>query len=172
MALNKAAAIAITALITTLVVGGVVFLLRAQRIAALEQQVEALESANAALEEQISSLQEQLGADDGGNGTETEISRAPSPGWEAYFPTAETTTLLGEPVDRIRDLLGEPPVLLRSIAVDPAFNREIWIYMPAEEDPTGLYIFFKGNRVSSSRLDEFPGLYNSGLLDDAGFWVE
>jgi len=43
--------------------------------------------------------------------------------------------------------------------------------MPGEEDPTGLYIYFKGDRVFRSRLDEFNGLFNSGLLDDEDFWL-
>jgi hypothetical protein len=32
---------------------------------------------------------------------------------EVHFPNAEMTTLIGKPVDEVRDLLGEPPVLLQ-----------------------------------------------------------
>jgi hypothetical protein len=160
--------VAIAVLVTALVVFMAVDSLRAQKIEGLERQLETLENENAELNEQIAVLQEQT-KNKPGEGKE--ISRAPRPGWEAYFPNAETTTLLNEPVDKVRSLLGEPPVLLRSIAANPAFNREIWIYMPGEEDPTGLYIYFKGDRVFGSRLDEFNGLYNSGLLDDEDFWL-
>ncbi|MEW5921680.1 MAG: hypothetical protein AB1796_12190 [Bacillota bacterium] len=176
---NKAFIIAVTVLITALAVGTAVYFVRAQRIAGLQQQVETLEranaelqSANAELEEQVATLQEQI-ANGPGEGEEpgTTISRVPRPGWEAYFPDAETTTLLDEPVDKVRSLLGEPPFLIRSIAANPVFNREIWIYMAGEEDPTGLYLFFKGNRLVSSRLDEFNGLYNSALLEYPDFWL-
>lgn len=170
MAANKTSAIIISVLITALVVGAGTYLLR--QIARLEQDVTALESANEALQEQVETLQEQIGTLPGENGNSgTDIPRAPRKGWEAYFPEPESTTLEGEPVERVRSLLGEPPVLIRSIAANPIYNREIWIYMPYEEDPTGLYIYFKGNQVIGSRLDEFNGVYNSGLLDDKDFWI-
>ncbi|MBS4023164.1 MAG: hypothetical protein KGZ79_12220 [Dethiobacter sp.] len=66
-------------------------------------------------------------------------------------------------------MFGEPPFLIRSIAAVPEFSREIWIYTPGGEDPTGVFIFFKGGRVHASRIDEFGGLHNSGLLDDENF---
>lgn len=172
MAMNKSSTIAVSVLITALLVGVGTYLLRGQQVTRLEQDVAVLESANAELQEQLETLQEQIGTLPGENGNnETDISRAPREGWEAYFPDPESTTLEGEAVERVRNLLGEPPVLLRSIAANPAYNREIWIYMPEEEDPTGLYIYFKGNQVIGSRLDEFNGLYNSGLLEDEDFWV-
>ncbi|MFZ5436230.1 MAG: hypothetical protein ACOZCF_07945 [Bacillota bacterium] len=161
----------VAVLVTALVVGAGMYLLLVQRTTKFEQQVKSLESANAELRQQVTALQEQIKAkpkEEGG--TRVEITRQPRPGWQAYFPTAETTTLTGKSVDEVRSLLGEPPVLLRSIARNPEFNREIWVFMPFEEDPTGLYIFFKGDRVSGSRLDEFNGIVNSGLLDDADFW--
>ena len=190
---NKALIIAVSVLITALVVGAAVYFARDQRITGLQQQVEMLERTNAELQndntelkEEIATLQEQIAnetEEEGDNGEDGEngengadgvpgivISRIPKPGWEAYFPDFETTTLLDEPVDEVRNLLGEPPFLIRSIAVNPQANREIWIYMVAEKDPTGLYLFFKANRLVNSRLDEFNGLPNSGLLDYPDFW--
>jgi outer membrane murein-binding lipoprotein Lpp len=160
-------------LTTALVVGTGIHLLRAQAIASLEEQVRTLENTNAELRDEVTALREHVKAEPGQDeGRGGEISREPRPGWDAYFPNAETTTLVGTSVEEVRGLLGDPPVLLRSIARNPGFNREIWVYMPYPEDPTGLYMFFKGNQVSGSRLDEFNGLYNSGLLEDATFWLE
>lgn len=180
MGKNKALIIAVSVLITALVVGAATYFVCVQLITGLQQQVETLErtnaklqSANEELREQVAALQEQAA---NGPGEEEKddvlglvISRTPRPGWQTYFPDAETTTLLNEPVDRVRNLLGEPPFLIRSIAANPEFNREIWVYMAGEESPTGLYLFFKANRLVQSRLDEFNGL-NSGLLDYPGFW--
>jgi len=147
------------------------YLLLVQRTARFEQRVKSLESVNSELQKQVSALQEQIKTEPKQEGdTRVGITRQPRPGWQAYFPTAETTTLAGKSIDEVRDLLGEPPVLLQSIARNPEFNREIWVFMPFEEDPTGLYIFFKGDRVSGSRVDEFNGIVNSGLLDDTDFW--
>lgn len=172
MAEKKTLTIIVTALITALLVGGLVYMLMSLRAGRLETRVEELESANAQLRDQVAALQEELETAPDGNEEEfPEITLAPRPGWEQYFPTHETTTLLNEPVKQVHSLLGEPPVLLRSIAANPAANREIWIYLPEEEDPTGLYLFFKGNRLTASRLDEFNGLLNSGLLDDEDFWA-
>ncbi len=172
MAVNKTSAIILSVLITALVVGVGTYILRGQQVARLTQDVTELESANQALQEQVDTLQEQLETIPGENGdNNTDISQTPREGWDAYFPDPESTTLEGESVEQVRSLLGDPPVLLRSIAANPVYNREIWIYLPYEEDPTGLYIFFKGNQVIGNRLDEFTGLYNSGLLDDEDFWL-
>lgn len=175
--------VVLAVLITALLVGTLTYFARSQRLTALQQQMTALEQTNAQLEnqnealrEEVKALQQQLangtGEDGQDGGTGIVISRFPRPGWEAYFPDAETTTLQGEPVDKVRNLLGEPPYLIRSIAASPDFNREIWIYQAGEEDPTGLYLFFKANRLVQSRLDEFNGLYGSGLLEYPGFWLE
>ncbi len=99
------------------------------------------------------------------------ISHQPKAGWEQYFPTHDSTTLAGESVQDVEALLGVPPVLIRSIAQNEEFNREIWIFMPYEQDPTGLYLYFKGNQLWRSQLDEFTGLYGSGLLQYEDFWM-
>ncbi len=130
--------------------------------AALAAEKEQLEIKNTELKEEITVLREQT--------TVAEINRKPKAGWEAYFPTMETTTLAGRSVTDLREILGEPPVLVRSIATNPQFNREIWVFMPFDQDPTGLYLFFKAGQLIGSRLDEFPGLHGSGLLDDVNFW--
>lgn len=176
MAMNKGSAVLISILITALVAGGVagggVYLLMGRQAAGLKQDTAALESANADLQAQIDALQEQTAEEPDENGDDgAEITQAPKPGWEAYFPEPDSTTLMNEEIGEVRRLLGEPPFKLRSIAAEPANNREIWIYIPYAEDLTGLYLYFKGNRVSGSRLDEFNGLYGSGLLDGEDFWL-
>ncbi len=164
--------IIVTALITALVVGGAFFFLGGSPPdvnggqAKLERQVAALEEENAALEEEVSELREE-------NEALTEnasIRRKPKEGWEQYFPDAETTTLTGKPVEDVRQLLGEPPFLVRSTAADPQFSREVWVYTPFDQDPTGLYLFFKGGRLDKSRIDEFQGLRGSFIWDDEEFW--
>lgn len=100
-----------------------------------------------------------------------EISRKPKPGWERYFPSPTKTTLTGRLVNEVKTLLGEPPVLVRSIAANPEYSREVWIYLPYEDDPTGLYIYFKGGRVVKTRLDEFNGLEGSAIFEDRDFWL-
>lgn len=98
----------------------------------------------------------------------TEISQKPKTGWEQYFPSYDETTLEGRSTKEVRDLLGEPPVLVRNVAANPEFTREIWVYRPFDEDPTGLYLYFKSGKLVNSRLDEFSGL--EGLLADELFW--
>lgn len=142
------------------------------RISQLEAENEALRLENEELKNTVASLEEQLGAVPNGGTYELEINRYPHPGWEQYFPDFETTTLEGYSTAEIRELLGEPPYLIRSIAVVEEASREIWIFMAYEEDPTGLYLFFKGDELHSSVLDEFNGLYNSGLLEGESFWLQ
>ena len=160
-----------TALITALVVGGAFFFLGRRPAvdegrAELERQVTALEEEKAALEQEVADLREENAA----LKEPVEIRRAPKEGWEQYFPDAETTTLEGESLEDVRQLLGEPPYLVRSTAADPRQNREVWVYGPFPDDPTGLYLFFKGDRLDKARIDEFPGLRESSIWEDEDFW--
>ncbi len=100
----------------------------------------------------------------------SQIRREPKPGWDEYFENGEST-LEGEPIEDVRQIMGEPPFKIRSTATNPDQNREIWIFIPYEGDPSGLYLYFKSNHLWSSRLDEFNGLYGSGLLQEEEFWV-
>ncbi len=99
-----------------------------------------------------------------------EVSQKPRSGWEVFFPGATTTTLMDEHIGKVERILGPPPFLVRSTAVKPQFSREIWIFLPYDEDPTGLYVYFKGGRVHKSRLDEFNGLPGSAIFSDHEFW--
>lgn len=138
------------------------------RITQLERENTNFRTENQQLQERVGALEAEIAK----MRDPEQITRQPREGWEEYFPGPEETTLAGETTSRVRELLGEPPVLIRQIAASPEFNREIWVYMPFEEDPTGLYLFFKGNQLTSSRKDEFPGLYNAGLLDVEEFWQQ
>ncbi|EEG76969.1 bZIP transcription factor [Dethiobacter alkaliphilus] len=142
------------------------------RISELEADNEALRLENEELQNTVASLEAQLGTEPNGDTYELEINRFPHSGWEQYFPEYDTTTLEGYSTAEVRELLGEPPFLIRSIAVVEEASREIWIFMAYEDDPTGLYLFFKGDELYSSVLDEFNGLYNSGLLEGESFWLQ
>jgi hypothetical protein len=181
---EKTVLIVIGAVVAALLLGSIFYLAgRAQgrrQATGLQGQVDTLRQENRELKEQNEDLAAQVASLQEENrqlqvqpetSAEPQINRFPKTGWEAYFPTAETTTLAGQTTGRVRELLGEPPFLIRGIAANPEFNREIWIFNAAPEDPTGLYLFFKANKLNSSRLDEFQGLYNSGLLDLEAFWL-
>ena len=137
-----------------------------KQLAEVEADNQSLAGAIADLEEQVTELEAQLHSLD----EQQEITRAPNEGWEDYFPAFDQTTLEGETTQSVEELLGKPPYMIRSIAVNPEFSREIWVFIPYQEDPTGLYLFFQGSRLTDSRLDEFQGLFGSGLLDDEDFW--
>jgi TolA-binding protein len=136
----------------------------------LREQNELLQEETAALEEERDSLQRQL--EEAKEAAAVEIRRQPKEGWEQYFPDPEETTLKGESIENVRELLGEPPFKIRSIAENEAHNHEIWIFQPFEEDTSGLYLFFKGNKLWRSMIDEFNGLFGSQLLEDEEFWME
>ena len=174
--------IIITAIVTGLIVWGLVTNLTPEKNAAeLEIQLQTLQDENQTLADLFDVLQEenqnlvqQLSVLPEENQILNDnidiiaVNRYPLPGWEQYFPSYDTTTLTGSSITDIGQLLGEPPYKVRSVAANSEFNREIWIFMSADEDPTGLYLFFKGDTLYRSQLNEFHGLYGSGLLDDDG----
>ncbi len=86
----------------------------------------------------------------------------PNPGWE-------NVQLENKHRDELIEILGCPANLIRMAAMDPANNKELWVYHPYEQDPTGLYIYLKGDVFYYSKLDEFTGFYCYDMLDP-DFW--
>lgn len=138
-----------------------------ERVKGLEQEAATLRSEKEALQGRVDTLEAEVTELRQGG----EIRRMPKEGWQQYFPEGAETALRGESTARVRELLGEPPFLIRSIAVNQQYNREIWIFAPFDQDPTGLYLFFKGGKLNSAELNEFNGLPGSGLLDREDFWT-
>lgn len=88
---------------------------------------------------------------------------APKPGWD-------TVDLEGLTRQDLVDVLGCPPHVIRMTSVvSGAHNRELWVYHPYEEDPTGLYIWLKGDVFHHSTLNEFNGFWCYGMMD-LDFW--
>ncbi|MFU8861575.1 MAG: lipoprotein [Cyclonatronaceae bacterium] len=74
-------------------------------------------------------------------------------------------SVMGKNTSEVDAILGEPRALVRQTAANPEFSREVRIYLPYDEDPTGFYIYFRGGEVVDERLDEFNGLYGSTVLE-------
>jgi hypothetical protein len=68
-------------------------------------------------------------------------------------------------IREIDKVLGAAPVVIKQSRDGAPIRREVRVYMPYDEDPTGLYIYFLNDRVQSFRMDEFNGITNSSLLD-------
>jgi hypothetical protein len=65
----------------------------------------------------------------------------------------------------IDQVLGSSPILVRQSIQGAPIRKEIRVYLPYEEDSTGLYLYFENERVVAFKLDEFNGIIHSGLLD-------
>ncbi|MBT9148458.1 MAG: hypothetical protein DDT32_02232 [Syntrophomonadaceae bacterium] len=165
---NSALSVIIVFLLSVLILGAGCADGNQTRVKELEQEVTTLRTEKETLQGQITALEKDAAELRQGQ----EIRRVPKDGWEQYFPEGTETTLMGESTARVRELLGEPPFLIRSIAVNPEFSREIWIFTPFDQDPTGLYLFFKGGKLDSTESNEFNGLQASDLLNRPGFWTE
>jgi len=91
------------------------------------------------------------------------VTMAPKPGWD-------TVDLEGLTREELVDVLGCPPHVIRMTSVVSADNnRELWVYHPYEEDPTGLFIWIKGELFHYSTLDEFNGFWCYEMTN-VDFW--
>ncbi len=87
----------------------------------------------------------------------------PNPGWN-------TVDLEGLTREELVEVLGCPPHVIRMTSVvSAAHNRELWVYHPYDEDPTGLFVWLKGNVYHDSMLDEFNGFW-CYEMSDLDFW--
>ena len=88
---------------------------------------------------------------------------APKPGWD-------NVNLDGLTREELVDVLGCPPHVIRMTSVVSVDNnRELWVYHPYAEDPTGLYVWLKGDIFHYSTLDEFNG-FGCYRMTDLEFW--
>lgn len=67
---------------------------------------------------------------------------------------------------KLDEILGQAPILVRQAVEGAPLRREVRVYLPYEEDSTGLYIFIRNNIVESFHMDTFLGLANSSLIQD------
>jgi len=87
----------------------------------------------------------------------------PNPGWDAV-------DLNGLTREELLDVLGCPPHIIRMTSVvSPEKNRELWVYHPFDDEPTGLFVWLKGNVFHKWRLDEFNGFW-CYEMSDVTFW--
>ncbi len=110
------------------------------------------------------------------NGDEAEYKNAAPDCWN-YQPTGmkpnpgwDTVDLEGLTREELVEVLGCPPHVIRMTSVvSAAHNRELWVYHPYDEDPTGLFVWLKGNVFHDSMLDEFNGFW-CYEMSDLDFW--
>lgn len=73
--------------------------------------------------------------------------------------------LLGRSMMEIDSVLGESPIMVRQSVSEAPIRKEIRVYLPYQEDTTGLYIYFENESVIQFKMDEFNGILQSGILD-------
>lgn len=84
-----------------------------------------------------------------------------------YFTDSDGyLSLEGVTDTRLDEVLGKAPIVVRQAVDGAPLRREVRVYLPYEEDSTGLYIFIRNNRVERFRLDTFLGLANSSIIQD------
>jgi len=164
---NIGKAILMSMLVTAVLVTVIMYnwhsnVLKDTKVSSLSSCVDVAD-ANAKLQKQTEDLQAQVTLFEEEKAKSEELMQIrtnPKDGWEIYVPkqiedSEEMTAseLIGKSVEEVRELLGEPPVLLRN-----APTNEIWVYHTTSEDATGLYVVFTERKVTDVRLDEFNGL--------------
>lgn len=81
------------------------------------------------------------------------LDMAPKAGWE-------DAELEGLSREQLVEVLGCPPHVIRMTSVvGPDYNRELWVYHPYDQDPTGLFVWLKGEAFHHSTLNEFSGFW-------------
>jgi hypothetical protein len=89
-----------------------------------------------------------------------------------YNQFADTNGFLnftGTSLSAVQEQLGDAPVVVRMSRPGAPLRREVRVYFPFEEDPTGLYLFFRNEVVVSFKMDEFSGLQNPAIAEFFGY---
>lgn len=72
----------------------------------------------------------------------------------------------GISTDELTRVLGEAPVVVRQAVPGAPVRREVRVYLPYEQDSTGLYIFIRNEEVEFFTMDTFLGLANSSVISE------
>jgi hypothetical protein len=118
--------------------------------------------------DRISTIQERLLPDQTTDPDVTAANlsyRLQVPPYDQFLNEEGYLDLLGRTLDEIDQVLGSSPILVRQSIQGAPIRKEIRVYLPYEEDSTGLYLYFENERVVAFKLDEFNGIIHSGLLD-------
>lgn len=71
----------------------------------------------------------------------------------------------GRTLEEIQHILGEAPIVVKQSVPGAPIRKEVRVYLPYKEDPTGLYLFIQNEVVLDFKLDEFNGIQNSSVLE-------
>lgn len=86
--------------------------------------------------------------------------------WEDNFPSSTSTRLINKSPDEVRSILGIPYITISKVNEDDD-KHEMLIYMPnvnkIDQDNTGIYLYFKNEKLVSSRIDDFNGVIEKDL---------
>jgi len=117
--------------------------------------------------DRIDAIQDRLGATDslGFYSSETPKYKLDVSPYNQFLNTEGYLDLLGRSMTEIDAVLGESPIVVRQSIKGAPIRKEIRVYMPYQEDSTGLYIFFENERIIEFKMDEFNGIIQSGILD-------
>jgi len=75
-------------------------------------------------------------------------------------------SLEGVTSDELTRVLGEAPVLVRQAVPGAPVRREVRVYLPYEQDSTGLFVFIRNEKVEFFTMDTFLGLANSSIINE------
>ncbi len=85
--------------------------------------------------------------------------------YHTFLNTDGFLDLNGRTMNEIDEALGDAPIVVKQSIKGAPIRKEIRIYMPYQDDSTGLYIFFENEMVIEFKMDEFNGIIQSGILD-------
>lgn len=83
-----------------------------------------------------------------------------------YFADQEGfISFQGRTLEEIQRILGDAPIIVKQSVPGAPIRKEVRVYLPYNEDPTGLYLFIQNEIVQDFKLDEFNGIQNSSIME-------
>ncbi len=90
------------------------------------------------------------------------LSLKPIPGWDVFFPQNKTDRFNGLSRKLVANLLGQPPIVVRTLEPARPATVETWAYVPYENGNTAIHVYFVNGRAVGGELKTHSNIIDVG----------
>lgn len=91
------------------------------------------------------------------------IPLAPIDGWQVFFPTKDSSELNGLSRKLVSNLLGQPPIMVRTVDERAGETVETWVYVVDVKSQEAVYVYFRNGEAYAAKHGTYEGTVPVGL---------
>lgn len=90
------------------------------------------------------------------------IPLAPIDGWQVFFPSKDSSELNGLSRKLVSNLLGQPPIMVRTLDKTAGETVETWVYVVDETNDEAVFVYFRNGEAFAATHGTYNGSVRVG----------